>query len=91
MSHRKTRKSGSAYGRLKLPPMHKMIRALRRASRPGFVGACVWCGHAYRRGEYSPEAQDAHLLECPSYPEGGKQQIREMQERRAATKRAQAR
>jgi hypothetical protein len=83
----KTRKSGSIYGRLKMPPMHRVLRAARRASRPGFGAACVWCGHAYRLGEYSPETQDAHLLACPSYPEDGKQQIQKMQERRAAAKR----
>jgi hypothetical protein len=79
--------SGSVYGRIKMPPMHRVLRAARRASRPGFGAACVWCGHAYRLGEYSPEAQDAHLLACPSYPEDGKQQIQQMQERRAAAKR----
>jgi hypothetical protein len=83
----KSRKSGSVYGRIKMPPMHRVLRAARRASRPGFGAACVWCGHAYRLGEYSPEAQDAHLLACPSYPEDGKQQIQQMQERRAAAKR----
>jgi hypothetical protein len=67
-----------------IPPMHKMLRAARRASRPGFVGACLWCGHGYRRGQYSPAAQDAHMLECPSFPEEGKQQIREAQRARKA-------
>lgn len=76
----KTRKSGSVYGRLKVPPMHKFLRAARRASHPGTVGACLWCGHAYKR--FSLAIQDAHLLQCPSYPEDGKQQIREMQRRR---------
>jgi hypothetical protein len=82
-----TRKSGSVDGRLKMPPMHRVLRAARRASRSGFGAACVWCGHAYRLGECSPEAQDAHLLACPSYPEDGKQQIQQMLGRRAATKR----
>jgi hypothetical protein len=33
----------------------------------------------YRRGEYSPEAEDAHMLQCPEFPEDGKRQICEGQ------------
>lgn len=65
----------------KFPPMHRILREVRRASRPGFGAACVWCGHANRRREYTRETEDAHLLECRSYPEEAKQQIREMQSR----------
>jgi hypothetical protein len=66
-------------GLLNIPPEHKLRRALRRLSRPGLAGICVWCGHGYRRGEYSPEAEDAHMLQCPEFPEDGKRQIRERQ------------
>jgi hypothetical protein len=37
-------------------------------NRRGVAAVCFWCGHAYRRGEYSPEREDAHLLQCPEYP-----------------------
>lgn len=71
--------------RLKPVPGHKLRRALRWASRQGFGAACMWCGHAYRLGQYTLETEDAHLLECPSFPEDGKQQIRERQQRERAS------
>jgi hypothetical protein len=52
-------------GLLKIPPEHKLRRALRRASRLDFVGACVWCGHGYRR--FSLDIQEAHLRDCAEY------------------------
>jgi len=58
---------------------YRAKRALRRFRRRNVVAACFWCGHAYRSGEYSPEAEDAHLLQCPEFPEDGKAQIRERQ------------
>jgi hypothetical protein len=51
--------------RLKIPLQHKLWRALRRASRHGFVGTCVWCGHGYKR--FSHEIQEAHLTDCVEY------------------------
>ena len=52
-------------GLLNIPPEHKLRRALRRASRLDFVGACVWCGHGYRR--FSLDIQEAHLKDCAEY------------------------
>jgi hypothetical protein len=74
-------KTSSKRGRLKFPPEHRLRRALRRLSDPGFAGVCVSYGHRYKR--FSLEIQDAHLLRCPSYPEEARQQICEMQRRRA--------
>jgi hypothetical protein len=51
--------------RIKIPPRHKVLRAFRRASRRGFVGACLWCGHGYKR--FSREIQAAHLRDCAAY------------------------
>jgi hypothetical protein len=50
---------------IQIPPLHKLRRALRRASRRGFVGACVWCGHGYRR--FSLQIESAHLTNCAEY------------------------
>ncbi len=50
---------------IKIPPLHKLKRALRRAFRLGFVGACVWCGHGYRR--FSLQIESAHLKHCAEY------------------------
>ena len=69
---------------IKFPPQHKVRRAVRRASRRGFGASCLWCGHGYRLGEYTPEAEDAHMLLCPNYPDEGKQAIRERQQREHA-------
>ncbi len=55
---------------------YRAKRALRRLGSRQIVAACFWCGHAYRHGEYSPDAEDAHLLQCPEFPEDGKRQIR---------------
>lgn len=52
-------------GRIMNPPWQRLRRALRRASRRGFVGACVWCSHGYRR--FSLEIQAAHLKDCAKY------------------------
>lgn len=70
--------------RIKVPPPHKVRRAFRRAARPGFGAACIWCGHAYRLGQYTHAAEDAHLLQCPGFPEERKQQIRDMQQAKRA-------
>jgi hypothetical protein len=51
--------------RLKVPPRHRFLHALRRAFRPGIVGACVWCGHGYRR--FSRKIEAAHLKDCAEY------------------------
>ena len=42
-------KTPSKRGRIKLPPEHKLRRALRRLPRPGLAGVCVWCGYCYWR------------------------------------------
>ncbi|MCU1341571.1 MAG: hypothetical protein JWN92_994 [Candidatus Acidoferrum typicum] len=36
---------------------------------------CFWCGYQYRGGEYSPESESAHLLQCSEYPQEGKLRI----------------
>jgi hypothetical protein len=67
---------------IKAPPQRTLRLALRRASRRRNCGAyCLWCGHGYPVGEYTPEAADAHLLQCPNYPEEGKQVIRKSRQR----------
>ena len=65
--------------RIRLPKdwQYRAKRALRRLNRRGVVAACFWCGHQYRRGEYSPESETAHLLECPDYPQDAKRRMRE--------------
>ena len=50
---------------IKIPPRHKLQRALGRASSRGFVGACLWCGHGYRR--FSLRIESAHLKNCAKY------------------------
>jgi hypothetical protein len=42
----------------------------------GVEAACFWCSHEYRIGEYSPETETGHLLECPDYPEDAKRRMR---------------
>jgi hypothetical protein len=67
--------------RIRLPKdwPYRAKRALRRLNMRGVVAACFWCGHAYRRGEYSREAETAHLLQCPEFPQDAK---RRMQKRK---------
>ena len=65
LSHAEATSSEPMKGRIKIPPRRKLVRALRRASRAGFVGACVWCGHGYKR--FSLKIQEAHLKECAEY------------------------
>src|SRR6267154_732772 len=54
----------------------RATRALSNLNRPGVVGACFWCGHQYRRGEYSPETESDHLLQCSEYPQEAKVQMK---------------
>jgi hypothetical protein len=54
----------------------RATRALSNLNRPGVVGACFWCGHQYRRGEYSPETESDHLLQCAEYPQEAKVQMK---------------
>ena len=65
--------------RLHLPKNWKdrATRALSKLNKPGVAAVCFWCGHTYRRGEISLEAQTAHLLECPEYPPNAKRELRE--------------
>ena len=50
----------------------KATRALINLNKPGVAAACFWCGHQYRIGEYRPETEDDHLLQCSEYPKEGK-------------------
>jgi hypothetical protein len=52
-------------------------RALTNLNRPGVAAVCFWCGHQYRRGEYSPETETDHLLQCAEYPQDGKRRLQE--------------
>lgn len=56
---------------------HRATRALRNLKKPGVGAACFWCGHTYRSGEYSREAETAHLLRCPEYPQEAKRRMLE--------------
>ncbi len=64
--------------RIRLPKDWKdrATRALSNLNKPGVAAACFWCGHQYRRGEYSPEAESADLLQCREYPQDAKQRMR---------------
>jgi hypothetical protein len=53
----------------------KATRALSNLNKPGVAAACFWCGHQYRIGEYCPETEDDHLLQCSEYPQDGKLRI----------------
>jgi hypothetical protein len=55
-------------GGIEIPPRRTLLRALGRASRYDFVGACVWCGHGYR--QFSLEIQEVHLKGCAEYQRG---------------------
>jgi hypothetical protein len=65
--------------RIRLPKdwKHRATRALTNLIKPGVAAVCFWCGHQYRRGEYSPETQSAHLLQCSEYPQDAKRRMRE--------------
>ncbi len=65
--------------RLRLPKDWKDLatRALSNLKTPGVAAVCFWCGHQYRRGEYNPETEAAHLLRCPDYPQDAKRRMRE--------------
>jgi len=52
-------------GGIEIPPRRTLLRALGRASRYDFVGACVWCRHGYR--QFSLNIQAAHLKDCVEY------------------------
>jgi hypothetical protein len=64
--------------RLHLPKdwKRRATRALSNLNRPGVAAVCFWCGHRYRRGEYSPETESAHLLQCAEYPQEAKVQLK---------------
>ena len=55
----------------------KATRALSKLNKPSVAAVCLWCGHQYRRGEYNPESESAHLAECPEYPQDAKRELRE--------------
>ena len=74
--------------RIRLPKDWKQraTRALSNLNEPGVGAACFWCGHPYRSSEYSPEAESAHLLECPEYPEDAKRRMREHNDTKPKTR-----
>ena len=63
--------------RIRLPKdwKHRATRALSSFKEPGVGAVCFWCGHPYRSGEYSPETESAHLLQCPEFPQDGNRRI----------------
>jgi hypothetical protein len=71
--------------RLHLPKDWKLkaSRALSNLNEPGVEAACFWCGHQYRRGQYNPENESAHLLQCSEYPQEGKREIRMRKDEKA--------
>ena len=73
--------------RIRLPQdwKFKATRALRNLNKPGVGAACLWCGHPYRSGEHSREAETAHLLECPEYPQDAKRRMRERDDAKPKT------
>jgi hypothetical protein len=70
--------------RIRIPKDWKSraTRALRNSKKPGVGAACLWCGHGYRSGEYSPETETAHLLECPEFPLEAKKRMREREDKK---------
>jgi hypothetical protein len=50
----------------------RATRACKNLNKPGITAVCFWCGHQYRIGEYSPETETAHLLQCTEYPKEAK-------------------
>ena len=61
----------------------KATRALSNLNNPDVEAACFWCGHQYRIGEYSPETESAHLLQCSEYPQDGKRRIQKRNDEKA--------
>lgn len=51
--------------RIKIPPEHAVVRALRRLQMPHVKAVCIWCGHRYFK--WSDTLQDAHLTRCEEY------------------------
>lgn len=64
---------------LRLPKdwKYRATRALSNLETRGVAAVCFWCGHQYRRDEYSPETESAHLLQCAEYPQDAKRSMRE--------------
>ena len=54
----------------------KATRALGNLNESGVEAACFWCGHKYLIGEYSPETESEHLLQCPEYPTEAKRKMK---------------
>jgi len=54
----------------------RATRALSNLNRPGVAAVCFWCGHQYRRGDYNPDNESAHLLQCAEYPEEAKRKMK---------------
>jgi hypothetical protein len=62
----------------------KATRALSNLNKPGVEAACFWCGHQYRIGEYNPETESVHLLQCSEYPQDGKLRIQKHKKAKSA-------
>jgi hypothetical protein len=58
---------------------YRVTRALNNLNKPGVGAVCFWCGFQYRIGEYTRETESDHLLQCPEFPQKGKQQNLETQ------------
>ena len=63
----------------------RATRALSNLNEPGVAAVCFWCGHQYRIGEYDPENESAHLLECPDYPKEAKRRMRKREAEKPPT------
>ena len=71
--------------RIRLPKdlKSRVTRALSSLKKPGVGAACFWCGHPYRLGEFSSEAESAHLLECPEFPQDAKRRMQKSKDTNA--------
>jgi hypothetical protein len=64
----------------------RATRALSNSKKPGVAAACFWCGHQYRRGEYNPETESAHLLQCAEYPQDAKRRMQKQNDTKPKTR-----
>jgi hypothetical protein len=72
--------------RIRLPKdwKRRATRALSGLKKPGVAAACFWCGHQYRSGEYSPETESEHLLQCSEYPQEAKLRMQKRKDAKPA-------
>jgi hypothetical protein len=64
--------------RIRLPKdwKYRATRALSNVKKPAVGAVYFWCSQPYRSGEYRPETESDHLLQCPEFPEEGKRALR---------------